>query len=87
MNIDEVKKTIKQFIVKEFLQGSSETNLGDDTLLFDSGIIDSLGMIKLMVCLKESFSLDIKPSDVSMDTFNTIEKIADFVIEKKRENT
>ena len=41
--MEDIKETIRQFILKTYLPGESPDNLRDDTPLLTSGIIDSLG--------------------------------------------
>ena len=79
-----IKKDIKEFILDEF--SPEESQLKDNILLFDAGIIDSLGMVKLTAFIKESYGVNINPSEVTMENFNTIEKIAKFISEKTKNN-
>lgn len=84
MEKSEIKKRIKKFIESEFLSGKGEVK--NDELLFDSGIIDSLGVIELTTFLERSFGVDINSGDVSMDNFDTIEKMANVINEKLKSN-
>lgn len=84
MVYDDVKKDIKRFILEEFLPKGYD--LKDNEFLFDSGIIDSLGMIKLTAFIEKTFDVVINPSEVTMDNFNTIEKIARIISEKTKKN-
>jgi acyl carrier protein len=51
-----MKEKIRNFIVENFLFGERE--LKDDEPLFESGIIDSLGLIKLMLLLRKILCFD-----------------------------
>lgn len=68
-----MKDRIKAFIVDTFLYG--EGTIEDDQSLFDSGIIDSLGFIKLLAFIEETFKVDIDRSEVGMENFNTVNDI------------
>jgi acyl carrier protein len=68
-----MKEQIKQYIVETFLYGQG--TVGDDQSLFDSGIIDSLGFIKLLAFIEETFKVDIDRSEVGMENFNTVNDI------------
>lgn len=80
MSNDEVKERIRKFISEEFLSDGQE--LKDDESLFVTGIIDSLGMIKLTAFVEEEFGTPINASEVTMDNFGTIEEIAKRVRKK-----
>lgn len=75
-----IKEEIKKFILEEFLPQGYK--LKDDELLFDSGIIDSLGVIKLTAFIEEKFKTVINPSEVRIENFNTVNKIATIITEK-----
>lgn len=80
MAVDEIKTDIKNFILEEF--SPEDTQLPEDESLFDAGIIDSLGMIKLTAFIEEKYSIVINPSEVTMDNFSTIDKIAKYIGDK-----
>jgi methoxymalonate biosynthesis acyl carrier protein len=50
-----------------------------DTDLLDSGMLDSLSFVTLLVELEEEFGTKISPEDVEIDQFSSIAKIAEFV--------
>jgi acyl carrier protein len=78
----DIRKEIRIFIIDEF--GIRDSKLEDSTSLFDSGIVDSLGLIKLTAFIEKKFKVIINPSEVTMDNFNTIAKIVVQIDKKKR---
>jgi acyl carrier protein len=68
-----VKEQIRSFIVENFL--FSERGLEDDEPLFDSGIIDSLGLIKLIAFIEKKFDISIDMSEIMIENFNTLNGI------------
>ena len=75
-----MKDEIRQFIVETFMYGEGE--LADDDALFDSGIIDSLGFIKLLSFIEEKFNVAMDMSEVGMESFNTINEIVETIKSK-----
>jgi len=67
------KEKIKNFIVENFLFGEGE--LEDDEPLFESGIIDSLGLIKLLAFIEETFNISLNMSEIDIEDFNTLDDI------------
>jgi len=55
-----------------------------DTDLFDSGALDSMGFVELLAQLEREFGVEVTLGDIEMDTFRTIERIADFVAARRR---
>jgi acyl carrier protein len=81
--VNETNEIIRSFILAEFLPGESASNLKDDTPLRANGIIDSLGMIKLMSFLEQRFGIEVATRELKGGRFDRIESIAAFVNEKR----
>jgi acyl carrier protein len=73
---------IERFIVNDVLQGSRDA-IGLDEPLVSTGVIDSLGMLRLISFLEQESGLVIGDGEVTPDNFETLRKIALFV-ERKR---
>ena len=81
--MDDVTDRIKAFIVTELRSDLKLTNLADDEPLIDSGIVDSLGVLKIMAFLEESLGLDLASDEVNMQTFTTVAAIRDMVVRQR----
>ena len=75
-------ESIERFIVNDVLQGERDA-IGLDEPLVSSGVIDSLGMLRLIGFLEQESGLAIGDGEVTPDNFETVRKIASFV-ERKR---
>jgi len=51
----------------------------DQTDLFATASLDSLGLVELLLGLEEEFGIDIDASDLELDSFRSIAAIAAFV--------
>lgn len=71
--------TIRAYITEELLFGQEEVDLSDDDNLLLSGLLDSLGIMRLVTFLEEEFATDIPPGDVTIDHFLTITHIARYL--------
>jgi acyl carrier protein len=60
-------------------QGIQPEDFEDDTLLFSSGLIDSFSMVNLIMFIEDSAGLRVHPADVTLDNFDSIERILEFV--------
>jgi len=77
--MEEIKKTVKEYILKEFLPGENPEALTDATPLVTGGILDSLASLKLVTFLEEQFNIQIEAHEVNVDSLNTLNDIAKFV--------
>ncbi len=58
----------------------SDAPLADpDVRLFETGIIDSLGTVELILALSDEFGVEISPAEVDREEWATPRKIAAFV--------
>lgn len=58
--------------------------LGDNEHLFDSGIIDSLGFIKLLAFIEDQFKVSIDMIEINIENFGTINDIMKILENKIR---
>ena len=72
---------IKDYIIRELVNDENE-QIKEDALLIESGIIDSLGIMKLILYLEETYKVSIDADDILPENFSTIEKIS-AMLEKK----
>jgi acyl carrier protein len=83
MSTQDVKETIRAYILEEFLPGESAAELTDSTPLITGGILDSLATLKLVVFLEERFQIKIQAHETMVDYLNTVSDIAQLVNSKK----
>jgi acyl carrier protein len=81
--MDNVKDTIRDYILREYLPGESPANLTDETPLRTSGILDSMATLNLVTFLEESFGITIDAHETGIDQFDRIADIAALVAQKK----
>ncbi len=75
-------KDIKDFVVSNFLFGDAGT-LQNDTSFLSSGIIDSTGMLELIMFLENTYDIKIDPAEMIPDNLDSIDRIVQFLGRKK----
>lgn len=75
----EIRKSIRDFIRSEMNVGLDTANLKDDDSLLDAGLIDSLGIQRLLVFLEETFEIKMIDEELTPENFESIERIASFL--------
>jgi acyl carrier protein len=76
--VDFIEKRVHDFIIKEFLDGDS-ANLESSSSLLEAGIIDSIGLFRLVAFLEAAFGIRVADEDLLAENFETIEKIGVYV--------
>ena len=72
-----MKDTLQKFICEDLLSGRKEVGL-DDNLLLD-GIVDSVGMMRLVSYIEERTGSKIPPQDLTIDHFGSINALAAYL--------
>ncbi len=82
---NKVTAELRQFISSEFLLSDNTNGLKNDDLLFESGIIDSVGAMTLILHLEKRFTIQIQEEELFPDNFATIEHIVRFISKKQNQ--
>ena len=72
---------VRDFVVKNFLFGDG-ASLKDDTSFLEEGIIDSTGILELIMFLEETYGIEIKDSELVPDNMDSLQNIGRFVQNK-----
>ncbi|PYC64813.1 acyl carrier protein [Micromonospora arborensis] len=72
-------RVITQFVVEEFLPDMSPGDVDVDLDLIDNGIIDSLGLLKVIAWLEDRFGIAADDLELSPEQFRSIRSIDTFV--------
>ncbi len=78
---ENLKTSLKKFITETFMFGEGQLNY--DTPLFESGIIDSMGFIKLLAFLEKNCGVSLDMSEITMENFRTINNICEKINSKQ----
>jgi acyl carrier protein len=81
--MSDVKETIRNHILAEYLPGEVAANLAYDAPLRSSGIIDSMATLDLVAFLEKEFQIRIEAHDTGVENFDRIEDIAALVARKR----
>ncbi len=79
----DIKQTVKNFILKEYLPGEDPAALTDTTPLMTTGILDSIAVLKVVNFLESEFGITIEPHEAVVENLNTLLDMAQLVSSKK----
>ena len=77
--MDEVRSTVRNFIIDNFLFGMTE-NFKDHTSFLDEGIIDSTGVLELVSFIEETFSIKVDDEDLVPENLDSVDNVVSFVM-------
>lgn len=74
-------KVIREFVVENFLFGDGEL-LKEDTSFLERGIIDSTGILELVLFLEETYNMKIEDDELIPENLDNLQNIARFIDSK-----
>jgi acyl carrier protein len=77
--MDEIKKTILEYVRREYIEEGDDRELKADTPLITGGIVDSFSMVSLKRFLEKKYAIRIPDADASPAAFDSVDKIASLV--------
>lgn len=80
---DDVAARINQFIIKELLYEVENAAIDNDTKLIEEGIVDSMGLFRLMAFMEEEFDVEVEPDAVVLENFETVNAVATLITNTK----
>ncbi len=79
-----VEQKLKQFIFSEILPGEDGIDLQHDDNLIDTGILDSLAMVKLVNHLEQDYGIEVGADEMTPENFASIDAIARLIAARKK---
>ncbi len=77
--MDDLKKTILDYVRREYIEDGDDRPLDAATPLITGGIVDSFSMVSLKRFLERKYAVTIPDTDATPEVFNTVESIAALV--------
>lgn len=73
--------TVESQIARFFVDRIAVDVPSTDTDLFETAVLDSLAFVDLLLYLEQQFGLRVSLEDVELDSFRSINKIAELVVD------
>ncbi len=77
--MDEITKTVRDYVIREYVQEGDDRELTATTPLISGGIVDSFSMVSLLRFLEKKYSIHIPDDAATPEAFDTVLSIAALV--------
>ena len=74
-----MEAVINDYISRELVQDASLLPLGNATSLLETGVLDSLGLLRLVVFLQERFGITVDDVDLVPEHFDSVDSICAYL--------
>ncbi len=79
-----VLESIEKFLLTEIAADSGKKSLDPDEDLLEQGIVDSLGLMKLIVFMEGTFGIKVNDAEILPENFQGLKSMVNFVEQKMR---
>jgi acyl carrier protein len=80
----ETAMQIRNYLEEKYLSTRKGIHLNDDTMLLEEKVIDSVGVLELLLFVEETFGIEVPEEDISPDHFGTISRLALYIARKQK---
>ena len=76
------KEHLKEYITEEFIPDSSPSSLPDDLNLLESGILDSMAVLRVVAHIEDHFDISLDPTEIDPENLCTVTDISNLISSK-----
>jgi acyl carrier protein len=76
MNIEEQVRT---YIAENLLFSDNGYTLSDDASFLEEGIVDSTGVLELVMYIEETFGIEVEDQEIVPENFDSVRKLAAYI--------
>lgn len=70
-----VKQSLHRYITRELMSDRGTVPVSEDDNLLGSGLLDSMGMMSLVLFIETEFGVQVPPEDITIEHFLSINTI------------
>lgn len=86
MDTSEIKDKIRGKVVELAREiGGDASQLGDADIIPATGLLDSAGILGLVVWYEETFDMKLKQEEINIDNLGSIDSMTEFLLARKQE--
>jgi len=78
-----IETQIRNYILENFLYTKDEEKLHNDDSFLEDGIVDSTGILELLLFVEETFGVQVEDEEVIPDNFDSVERLTRYICMKK----
>jgi acyl carrier protein len=78
----DTRETIRTYVADNLLFSSNGYHFQDDTSFLDEGIVDSTGVVELVLFVEEKFGISVNDEEIVPDNFDSVNRLAAYIQQK-----
>jgi len=78
-----IETQVRDYLVENVLFSDGNFDYDDDASFLEAGIIDSVGIIDMVLFIEETFAIKIEDSEITPEHFDSVNKLANYIRAKQ----
>ena len=87
MNETSTKTLIRRYVLENFLYTDDENLLQDDVSFLENGVVDSTGVLELVLFVEDTFGIPVQDEEIVPENFDSVNRLAQYVETQAGETT
>jgi acyl carrier protein len=80
-----IETLIRGYILENFLFTNDNGRLQDNASFLEEGIVDSTGVLELVMFVEETFDITVEDEEIMPENFDSVQRLAGYVRSKAGE--
>jgi len=76
------RQKIRDYILRNYLFSDDQAALDDDVSLMETGLIDSTGVLEIIMFLEDEFGVGVQDEEMIPENLDSVSRIVEFVDRK-----
>jgi acyl carrier protein len=73
------KEQIRRYLAQNFLFSDNGFQLSDDVSFLEEGIVDSTGVLELVMFVEDTFNVEVPDEEIIPDNFDSVNNLAVYI--------
>jgi acyl carrier protein len=82
-NEHQLRSEIRQFVLDDLLMGDTSSMLDDGESFLETGTLDSIGVLDVIMFLEHNFQLKIQDCELVPENLDSVNRLVQFVMRKQ----
>jgi acyl carrier protein len=78
----EIEPRIRDYVARNLLFSDDGFGYDDDASFLQEGIVDSVGVLELVLFVEETFGVEVNDQEIIPDNFDSVDKLASYIRSK-----
>ena len=79
---EEISQSIRSFLFENYLFGYNETDFSNDASFLDFGVLDSTGILELIVFIESKFNIEISDMEILPENLDSVNCVSHLIYKK-----